>query len=114
MNTIEAKTIEHIRDQYTGKSQTQLDELRALDKRVKRPAAVFAYIFGAVGSLVLGTGMCFAMKVIGDMMSVGIAVGLAGIAWVSLTYPIYKTVLKSRKKKYAAQILALSDHILNA
>ncbi|MBQ8358152.1 MAG: dihydropteridine reductase [Clostridia bacterium] len=113
MNAIEAKNVEHIRNQYTAKETTKLDELRALDRQVKRPVTVFSYIFGTIGSLVLGTGMCLAMKVIGDMMTVGIAVGLAGIVLCGLTYPIYKGILKARKKKYAEKILALSDSILN-
>ena len=114
MNATEAKITQRIRDQYTAKEPTKLDELRALDKKVKRPATVFAYIFGIIGSLVLGTGMCLAMKVIGDMMAIGIAVGLVGIAWVSLTHPIHRAILRSRKKKYSDEICALSDSILNA
>lgn len=114
MNATETKVTERIRNQYTEREPTKLDELRALDKKVKRPANVFAYIFGTVGSLVLGTGMCLAMKVIGDMMPLGIAVGLVGIAWVSLTRPIHKAILKSRKKKYSEKVFELSDHILNA
>ena len=34
-----------IRSQYTQKEPTKLDELRALDRKVKKPANVFAYIF---------------------------------------------------------------------
>jgi hypothetical protein len=114
MNTNEAKIIDRIREQYTAKEQTKLDELRDLDKKVKRPATVFAYAFGTIGALILGTGMCFAMKVIGDMMAAGILIGLAGIAMVSLTYPIFKRLLRGRKQKYAAEIMQLSDSILNA
>ena len=114
MNATETKITQRIRDQYTAKEPTKLDELRALDKKVKRPATVFAYIFGIIGSLVLGTGMCLAMKVIGDMMIAGIGIGLAGIAMVSLTYPIYKGLLARRRKKYAERIVAMSDEILGA
>lgn len=111
MNAMEASAVERIRKQYTAKEISKLDELRALDKKVKRPATVFAYIFGIIGSLVLGTGMCLAMEVIGDMMAAGIAIGLADIAMVSLTYPIYKRMLQGRKAKYAERVLALSDSI---
>ena len=110
----EIKTVERIRADYTEQAPTKVDELKALDKKVKRPAAIFAYIFGTVGSLVLGTGMCLAMKVIGDMMIAGIGIGLAGIAMVSLTYPIYKGLLARRRKKYAERIVAMSDEILGA
>ena len=114
MNANDAKIIDRIRKQYTVKEVSKLDELRSLDKKVKRPAAVTAYLFGIIGALVLGTGMCLAMKVIGDLMIPGIFIGLVGITMVSLTHPIFKRILRSRKKKYAAEIMNLSDSILNA
>ena len=114
MNTSEMRTVEQIRSQYGERTVTKLDELKALDKKVKLPARLFAYLFGAAGSLVLGTGMCLAMQVIGSSMSAGIGIGLLGIAMVSVTYPLYQVILKARKKKYADAILALSDAALNA
>ena len=99
--TTEMKTVEQIRDSYVEKGITKFDELKALDKRVKRPAEIFAYVFGSLSSLVLGTGMCLAMKVIGAGLSfampLGIGVGILGIALVSVNYPIYQKILKSRK-----------------
>lgn len=112
MSTAELKTVEKIRNQYTQAEATKLDELKALDRKVKRPASIFAYVFGVVGALVLGTGMCLAMKIIGDLMALGIVVGVAGIAMVSLTYPIYKAILKSRKNKYSSKILELTNELL--
>ena len=115
--TTEIKTIEKIRASYTEKEITKFDELKELDKKVKRPAQVFAYVFGSISSLVLGTGMCFAMKVIGATLSfampLGIGVGLLGILLVSINYPLYKSILKKRKNKYAPKIFELSDSLLN-
>ena len=104
--------VNKIRDSYSEKPITKFDELKSLDKKVKRPAKVFAYIFGVVGALVLGTGMCFAMKILGDIMAVGIAVGIVGIIMTAINYPIYKRILKKRKSKYGAKVLALSDEII--
>ena len=115
MSNKERKTVEKIRNSYTEKSTTKIDELRELNKRVETPAEIFAYVFGTVGSLVLGTGMCFAMPdVLGSFMTLGIGIGLIGIAMVSLNYFIYKAILKSRRSKYKNEIIALSDEILNA
>ena len=111
--TTELKTIERIRASYTEKETTQLDKLKSLDKKVKRPAQIFAYVYGSLSSLVLGTGMCLAMKVIGNSMALGIGIGLAGIALTLTTYPIFKAILKRRKNKYAKQIFELSDSLLN-
>ena len=67
--TTEIKAIQKIRSSYEEREITKLDELKALDKKVKRPAQIFAYVYGSISSLVLGTGMCLAMKVIGNSMA---------------------------------------------
>ena len=104
--------VQKIRTQYTEKSPSALDELKALDRRVKRPADIIAYLFGTVGALVLGIGMCLAMEVIGSYLIPGIAIGAVGIMMVSFTYSIHKAVLAARRKKYGDEILALSESIL--
>ena len=111
--TTEIKTIEKIRASYTEKEITKLDELKQLDKKVKRPAKIFAYVYGSLSSLVLGAGMCLAMKVIGNSMALGILIGLVGIALTLSTYPIFKAILKRRKNKYATKIFELTDNLLN-
>ena len=75
----ESKIAAAIREEYTEKKPNKLGELVELDRKVKRPAEIFAYSFGTVGSLVLGAGMCLAMKVIGNMMPLGIVIGAVGI-----------------------------------
>ena len=111
--TTEIKTIERIRASYMEKEITKLDELKELDKKVKRPAQIFAYVYGSLSSLVLGAGMCLAMKVIGNSMALGIGIGLVGIALTLTTHPIFKGILKRRKNKYAPKIFELSDSLLN-
>ena len=112
MSSREIKEINKIRENYTQKKETKFDELKALDKKVKMPALIFAYIFGSVGSLVLGTGMCLAMKIIGNAMALGIVIGLVGILMVSVNYFIYKKILSSRKKTYQEKVLSLTDELL--
>lgn len=111
--------VQKIRTSYTEKEHTQLDALKALDAKVKRPANVFAYIFGSIGAIVMGSGMSLVMTEIGDMVGIenpmlpGIVIGIVGLAIVLINYPIYKGILGVRKKKYADQILKLSDEIMN-
>ena len=50
---------QRIRTQYTEKQATELDSLRALDAKVKRPANVFAYVFGSLSAIIMGSGMAF-------------------------------------------------------
>lgn len=110
--------VQKIRTQYTEKEHTQLDELKELDKKVKRPANVFAYIFGSVGAIIMGSGMSLVMTEIGPTIGVengmipGIVVGVLGLIMVIINYPIYKRILCSRREKYADEIIALSDEIM--
>ncbi|MBQ8295053.1 MAG: dihydropteridine reductase [Clostridia bacterium] len=108
------KIATNIRDQYTEKPKTKLDELIELNKKAKRPAEIFAYGFGTVGTLVLGAGMCLAMEVLGTgLMPIGIAIGLVGITMVAINYTLYKGLEKKGKAKYAKKILSLSNEILH-
>lgn len=111
--------VQKIRTQYTEKENTALDELKKLDKAVKRPANVFAYIFGSIGAVVMGSGMSLVMtdisKTVGieSPMAIGIIIGVVGMAMTIFNYPIYKGILGARRKKYADKIIALSDKIMN-
>lgn len=114
MDEKEKKYIERIVNNYQKRERTKLDELRLLDKKVKRGAKIFAYIFGVIASLVLGLGMCIAMQVIFEnYMMIGIIIGIIGILLVSINYLIYKSFLNKNKKKYSNLILDLSKELLN-
>ena len=103
-----------IRESYGEHTESDLEKLRKLDEKVKRPADIFAYTFGVVGAPVLGVGMCIAMGTIGaeSLFPLGVVVGVIGIAAVAANYFIYRAILKSRKKRYSAEVIALSDKIL--
>lgn len=107
--------VEKIRSQYMEETHTELDALKALDARVKKPANVFGYVFGSIGAIVMGAGMSLVMTDIGTVLGMtetmvpGIAVGLVGLILCCTTYPVYKKILNARKKKYAPQIMELSE-----
>ena len=111
--------VQKIRTQYTEKQHTELDELKALDAKVKKPANTFGYTYGSVSAIVMGTGMSLVMTDIGSVVGLasamvsGIAIGVVGMGMALTTYPIYKRILNSRKKKYAPEIMALSEKIMN-
>ena len=105
---------ESIAKEYAPKDNSKIIALRKLDKKAKTPATVFTYTFGVISALVLGTGMCFAMQVIGSGMKdmvLGIAVGIIGIVGCGVNYPIYKKLLEKGKKKYAYEIVELAREI---
>lgn len=115
----ENEEVQKIRTQYTEKEHTQLDALKELDAKVKRPANVFAYIFGGVSAIIMGSGMSFVMTDIGSMIGMkdsmvsGIVVGIVGMLMAIINYPIYKKLLASRRKKYVDQVMELSDKIMS-
>ena len=110
--------VEKIRSQYTEQQHTELDALKALDAKVKKPANVFGYLYGSIGAMVMGAGMSLVLTDIGSMLGMtetlipGIVIGAAGMVMALTAYPIYRKILTSRKKKYAAQILELSEKAL--
>jgi len=109
--------VEKIRSQYMETKHTDLDALKALDAKVKRPAYVFGYTYGSIGAIVMGAGMSLVMTDIGTMIGLGdtmipgIVTGIVGMGMALTTCPIYKKILDSRRKKYAHQIMELSDRI---
>lgn len=111
--------VEEIRTQYMEKEHSQLDTLKALDAKVKRPANVFAYIFGSISAIIMGSGMSLVMTDIGSSIGIenamvpGIIIGIVGMLMAIINYPIHKSILTSRKKKYADQIMKLSDKIMS-
>ena len=117
-NTDQEFLVQKIRTQYTEKQHTELDALKALDTKVKRPANVFAYVYGSLSAVIMGAGMSLVMTDLGttlglpDAMIPGIVIGIIGLVMALTTYPIHKRMLASRRKKYAAEILALSDRIM--
>ncbi len=110
--------VQKIRTQYTEKEHTQFDALKELDKKVKKPAKVFAHLFGSISAIIMGSGMSLVMTDIGstlglsDSMIPGIVIGVAGMLMAIINYPLYKGILGSRRKKYAKDIITLSDNIM--
>ena len=105
---------ESIAKEYAPKENSKILALRKLDRKAKMPATIFTYTWGIVSSLVLGTGMCFSMQVIGSGMThmvLGIVLGIIGMVGCGVNYPIYKKILENSKKKYAYEIVELAREI---
>ena len=96
--------VQKIRTQYTEKEHTELDALKELDAKVKRPANVFAYTFGTISAIIMGCGMSLVMTDIGSMIGMndsmlpGIVIGVVGMLLAIVNYPMYKGIMNARKK----------------
>lgn len=106
---------EAIANEYAPKDTSKVIALKKLDRKAKSKASIFTYTFGVIMALVLGTGMCLSMNVIGNgsafMTVIGIIIGIIGIIGISVNYPIYKKLLDSGKKQYAFEIMQLAKEI---
>ena len=105
---------ESIAKEYAPKDSSKIKALRKLDRKAKMPATIFTYTWGVIFTLVLGTGMCLGMQVIGsgiNDMVIGIIVGVVGMIGCGVNYPIYMKILEKGKKKYAYEIVQLAREI---
>lgn len=105
---------ESIAKDYAPKDNSKIVALKKLDNRAKLPATIFTYTFGVVSSLIVGTGMCLSMNVIGKgvfSMVAGTVIGIIGFILCGVNYPIYKRMLEKGKAKYAYEIVELARAI---
>jgi len=104
--------IKSIRNKYIAPEEDKMSLLRKLDNQVTRKATMNAIIIGVVGALLLGVGMSCVMVWAGGWFFPGIIVGVIGIAFVSLAYPLYNRILKQEREKAAPEILRLTEELL--
>lgn len=108
----ERREIDGIRRAYRPEEEkTGLDKLRALDKKVRRPAAWAAAVLGVVGVLIFGGGMALTLE--GGQIAAGIILSLVGIAAAAIAWSVRRAVLRRGKRKYGAEIVRLSDELLS-
>lgn len=99
---------ERLRNEYTPKTDSNVEKALKIERKMKLPALVFTYTFGVIGALLLGLGLCMSMGVLGTGTVIyvfGIIIGLLGVAVISTNYPLFNYIMKKRKEKYASAIL---------
>ncbi len=107
----ERREIEGIRRQYAGEKEfSAFDRLKALDKKVRRVPRTVAAVAAVAGLLVFGGGMAMFMEA--GMIAAGIAVAAIGALFALTAIPVFKLLRAKLKKKYAPEILRLSDDLL--
>ena len=107
---MENKEIKRISAKYEEKGRTQLDEIKELDLKAKRPAIIFGAIFGAIALLVLGFGMSICLgAILKDYLWIGIVVGVSGLLLCALDLLLVNIILKKGKEKYGPKILEIAN-----
>ena len=117
----ERREIENIKSQFVPFSMEEkpseapqdksLEMLRSLYKRVILPINVAEIVLYVFGVLLFGFGL--SLVLVWENFWFGVPTGVvAGILLCAL-HPIFKLILKRRKKKYAGAIIALCNGLLN-
>ncbi len=109
-----------IRKKYLPKEEDKMEQLRKLHDSASQKAQAWSIAIGVIGTLILGTGMSFAMTDLGEMlgsyrdlaMLIGVVIGIVGMVLIALAYPVYNRVLKKERQKITPEILRLSDELL--
>ena len=99
-----------IRSQYVDRKESKIEQLKKLDRKVKSPGRVFAYILGLCGSLLMGAGMSFVMVL--SNVSTGLILSIPGMFVAVLAYPVYKCITSKRKQRYAAEVFKITDEVI--
>lgn len=108
----EQEEIRKIRSRYLPAEETPMDTLRRLDAQATRKASIYAIVMGAIGLLLLGTGMSCCLVWSGTAFVTGIFAGLAGMAVCAGAYPLYNRIAKRERERVAPQILKLTEELM--
>lgn len=112
--------IHMIRKKYMPPEEDKMGQLRRLDASVTKKATSVSIVMGVIGTLILGTGMSLTMTNLNEIfdfsheiaMVLGIIIGIIGIVFVSLAYPLYNRTIAKEREKIAPEILRLTDELL--
>lgn len=107
----ENQEVLNIRRKYMPQEESKLDELKRLDNLVQSSGVMEALCAGVGGALIFGLGMCLAMEVIGQMIWLGVILGLIGMAGMLAAYPVYRKFFVKAKAQHAPRILQLTEEL---
>ena len=105
----------NIREKYiceNKKTEDKMTQLRKLDADAEKPGKIVALTVGIIGTLVLGFGMSCTMIWADKLFSVGILVGIIGLAAIAAAYPVFSHITKKQREKVAVRVLQLADEII--
>lgn len=117
----EQEELKKIRQKYQPQEENKMDKIRRLDEGVTKKAMIVSLSLGIIGALIMGSGMSLAMTDLGVnlgmngtlSMILGIIIGVVGIVFVCLAYPVYNRIVKKEREKVAPEILKLTEELMS-
>ena len=101
----------NIRKKYLPREETKLEELKRLDSLVQNSGVTQSLCAGIGGCLVFGLGLCLAIEVIGQMIWLGVILGLVGAVGMLVAYPVYRKFFNKAKAQHTPRILELAAEL---
>ncbi len=109
----EQAELKRLREKYAPKDpiENKMDQLRMMDRKVESVGRAKALTLGIMGTLMLGIGMCCTMVWTEVAFIPGIAIGIIGIAVLSMAYPVYRSVTRKEREKIAPEMMRLIEEL---
>lgn len=105
------REVQEIRKRYLPREESKLEELKRLDRKVQTSGQIQSLTIGIIGCLIFGTGMCFALGVLGISMILGVILGLLGVLVMLPAYPVYRRCRSKAKAAHQDRILELAAEL---
>ena len=99
--------IRSIRNKYLSK-EDKMEQLRRLDQKASKRAALVSGLVGIAGFLILGLGIYCGIV---WMILPGIIIAIIGIVNIIAAYAVYSHIVKKVQKRLAPKILKLTDEL---
>ena len=104
--------IEKIRNKYIPKQADKLEQLRKLDASVTKKGTIISIMLGVVGILAFGGAMSMILVVGNSLLLPGVLLGVLGVVFMVMAYPIFTKVTEKERERIAPEILALTEELL--
>lgn len=110
-SAINREEIEKIRNKYISTQETNFEKLKRIDMKVINISTISSIFFGLIGAFIFSVGLILSLNF--AKYSSGLIFSLTGFILMALTPLVYNVILSKMKKKYAPEILELSEKLLN-
>jgi len=108
----EQDEVRRIREKYVAGEESKMDKLRRMDKQVTKKGTLCAVIVGVVGTLIMGVGMTFVLKLQSSFFVPGIIIGIVGMGFMAVALPLYNVITQREREKIAPEILRLTEELM--
>lgn len=104
--------VKQIRRKYLPSEEDKLERLKRLDQSATQKGTTVSLIFGILGALLFGFGMCCVLIWAEEFFIPGIVIGIIGAVVLSLAHPLYSYITKKERERIAPEIMRLTDELL--